>query len=247
MNWDLAIDRNRTALLRIVGMLVAVAGLVEGGCVAVLPRRVRNAVLAILRPAESATRRLIVIAAERSAPADAEPVPQPGPGTESRKRILRTGDKTRSRPANRAAPASVGNLPLLDPLKTTSVALPKRRAGVFPRITAIGVFDPCPVPAFGLSSPDDPVGAARLGRRLAALKRALDDLDAQVRRLVRWRARRNRRLKPGRLCPMRPGHPPGFRRRPCHEADGVLHECHALAHYALSLSGTPERWRRPLT
>jgi hypothetical protein len=51
------------ALLRIVDMLFAVIGLDETAVIATLPRCTRNYVLRILRPAESAARRLIVVAA----------------------------------------------------------------------------------------------------------------------------------------------------------------------------------------
>ena len=69
MDWALAIDRNREALARIIAALFAMAGLAEGGVVrfdrgiAVLPRHVYLAVLNVLRPAESAVRRLVIIAA----------------------------------------------------------------------------------------------------------------------------------------------------------------------------------------
>ncbi|MGL4488934.1 MAG: hypothetical protein ACRCU5_05760, partial [Rhizobiaceae bacterium] len=63
MDWQLAISRNRDALLRIVAVLYALAGAANGAVVAVLPRPVYRTILSILRPAESAVRRLIIIAA----------------------------------------------------------------------------------------------------------------------------------------------------------------------------------------
>jgi hypothetical protein len=71
--------------------------------------------------------------------------------------------------------------------------------------------------------------STRLGRRLEALKLALADLPRQARRLVRLQARRE---KVPSLClksPLRPGRPPGYRRKPNHDVDHVLAECHALA------------------
>jgi hypothetical protein len=58
----------------------------------------------------------------------------------------------------------------------------------------------------------------------AALKAALDDIPGQAKRLARWKARRDLRRqqpdpKPGRNSPMRPGWPPGYRKRPFHEID----------------------------
>ncbi|MGE3832703.1 MAG: hypothetical protein AB7F76_17055, partial [Parvibaculaceae bacterium] len=75
--------------------------------------------------------------------------------------------------------------------------------------------------------------AVRLTRRLAALKRALDDVPRQARRLARWRARREKAKAPKFRSPLRPGHPPGYRRKPVHPVDDVLIECHELAWDAL--------------
>src|SRR4051812_693343 len=58
-----AIEINQTALARIVAALIAVVGLATQGAVARLPRPLYRATLRGLRPAESAVRRLIVIAA----------------------------------------------------------------------------------------------------------------------------------------------------------------------------------------
>ena len=71
MDWDAAIEKNREALRRVLAALVAMAGLAvgavsasrAGGGVGTLPRHLYRAVLRLLRPAESAARRLIVVAA----------------------------------------------------------------------------------------------------------------------------------------------------------------------------------------
>jgi hypothetical protein len=74
MDWELAIRRNREALLRVVAILFVMAGLNEDALSPSarsnhppLPRffirPVRNSILRVLRPAESALRRLIIIAA----------------------------------------------------------------------------------------------------------------------------------------------------------------------------------------
>ncbi|CAN5126544.1 hypothetical protein BH10PSE7_BH10PSE7_40820 [soil metagenome] len=63
MDWDRAIAINQAALSRIVAALIAMAGLAGGVAEARLPRPVYHAVLRVLRPAESAARRLIVIMA----------------------------------------------------------------------------------------------------------------------------------------------------------------------------------------
>jgi hypothetical protein len=79
-----------------------------------------------------------------------------------------------------------------------------------------------------------------LCRRLEALKRALQDIPRQAKRLARWRARQEQKqpststptLKP--LSPLREGLPPGYRKKPQHEVDDILAECHDLARLALA-------------
>ena len=81
-------------------------------------------------------------------------------------------------------------------------------------------------------STDGLVDGARLIRRLEALEAALADLPRQARRLVRWRMRQEKSQNPSFKSPLRPGHPPGHRRRAVHEVDELLSECHWLARYA---------------
>jgi hypothetical protein len=89
---------------------------------------------------------------------------------------------------------------------------------------------PAPHPA---AATDGLVNAAGLGRRLEALKDALEHLPHQARRLARWRARRQRRPDATFTSPLRPGRPPGHRSRPVHDVDYLLIECHGLARDAL--------------
>ena len=63
MDWAFAIERHREPLLRIVVGLFAMIGLTENGAVERLSRPLYRLVLGILRPAESAVRRLIIVAA----------------------------------------------------------------------------------------------------------------------------------------------------------------------------------------
>jgi hypothetical protein len=62
-DWPRAIERNRDALTAILATLFAMLGLQAGATLGRTPRQLHRAVLRVLRPAESATRRLIVIAA----------------------------------------------------------------------------------------------------------------------------------------------------------------------------------------
>src|SRR5688572_23781854 len=72
MDWNAAIEKNREALKRVLAMLVAMAGIASGPHPEVpasgeprrtLPRHLHRAVLSLLRPAEAAARRLIIVAA----------------------------------------------------------------------------------------------------------------------------------------------------------------------------------------
>ena len=63
MDWDVAIKRNSKALKAIIEVLFALLGLDGTDAASRIPRSLHSAVLGVLRPAESAVRRLIVIAA----------------------------------------------------------------------------------------------------------------------------------------------------------------------------------------
>jgi hypothetical protein len=218
MDWKLAIEMNRAALKRVLGALVATAGLgsahsplacrpspPQGGrlAVATLPRHLHRAVLRVLRPAEAAARRLVIMAARGIVLPPVHPrrhKPKPPP------LFLRRGDRGTGivlprgfvappgfmMPANR--PVTVENRPirshsfrLLDPLPRFRPRRPPQ-SGV-PRISCPGFTRPFPiVPRLPLT-PDDPIDATRIALRLQALERALDDLPGHARRFARWRHR----------------------------------------------------------
>ena len=228
MDWQLAIARNRDALLRMVAVLFALAGLCGHSVVDVLPRHVYRAVLLVLRPAESAVRRLIIIAAHglvlaprslRAAPVGLHQKPsaarQPG---------FRLID-----PLKRFSPLAADNYDY-DYAEEDEGHCGGNQA--FPRISTPGFIDPVFRDAPLAPSLLDPIRAQHLCRRLIALKTALDSLPKQARRLARWIARRDlviqNRIRFHRYSPTRPGRPPGHRARPRHEVDTILRECHAL-------------------
>ena len=219
----------------------------------------------LLRPAESATRRLIIAAALGIVvvlPPPRERKPKPpirGP-----RAFMPVGPKKRRKPASRAQ-----SLSLLDPLKRPFRI--RRRyvpAHAAPRITWLDLYakrSPLPPPP----TPDDPINAARLSQRLAALAAALDDLPGQANRFARWQAHNDAALardseardaaiaegKHGpsvvpfrRSSPLRRGRPPGGRpsryepdarrRSNIREVDEILAHAHALAVYALDRPDT---------
>lgn len=225
MDWALAIEINRTALTRIVASLVAMAGLAGGGVAERLSRSVYLSILRVLRPAESAVRRLVVMAARGLVvkPVAARPMPVGriiiGRGGNARKPFFQLFDprKTFGGPRIRKSP------PRLAPRV--------RVIGYDPRISML--WRPA-VPKAGAEclAPDEGlVSAVRLARRLEAVKLALDDIPRQAKRLVRWQARRARQdvYPPKFTVPLRPGRPPGFRAEPDHDVDDILIECHRLA------------------
>ena len=196
-----------------------------------LPRHLHRAILRLLRPAESAVRRLVIVMARglvvtlpAPRPRKAKPHPtvlrRPG-GTG----ILMPSGFMRGEPRGPRSPA----LPLLDPLRP--VRRPRRavQTGI-PRISLPGVTAPSPITVRRPPAPHDPLDATRLALRLHALSAALDDLPRQARRFARWRAARSAR-RTSRVWPLRPGRPPG--QRPAngrtHELHEILNDLHGLA------------------
>ncbi len=224
MDWDVAIKRNSEALVGIVETLFAMLGFVGEATVSRLPWPTYRAVLRILRPAESALRRLIVVAARGLVVKPTASRPRPA----GAKGIRKSG-----------YPRSA-SFQLFDP--RTRIVLPRRRIPKRPgpRIHMFNADNelvtvwPPPRPATSPTPPppkaaDGMVSAARVIRRLEALESALQDLPRQARRLVRWRMRQEKSPEPSFKSPLRPGRPPGHRTRVVHQVDELLSECHWLA------------------
>ena len=220
MDWAKAIERNREALAAIVAALFVMLGF-DGTAGGGVPHGLRGMVLRVLRPAESAARRLIVVMARG---------------------LTVTLGASRAMPAGPIARTGAGRkaaFQLADPRK--HFALPGAvkftrhppRIFVFggdPRVAALPMWS-APVPEAVEAPPpiEESVEGARLWQRLAALKLALDDLPRQARRLARWRARREKSPTRKPTSPLRPGPAPGHRRKPVHDVDRVLAECQWLA------------------
>ena len=219
MDWDLAIKRNSKALKGIIDVLFALLGLDGTDAASRIPRSLHSAVLGVLRPAESAVRRLIVIAARGVVVKLAPSRPMP-----EGHRFLKGGRNSHP------------SFQLFDPRKRVAPLRVRKFTRLVPRIHIFG-SDPrvaalWPAPQHEADStppPDGLVNAQHLARRLQALEFALADLPRQARRLARWRVRRENAPSPKFRSPLRSGHPPGYRRKPVHEVDEVLIECHGLA------------------
>ena len=221
MDWAEAIKRHSEALKGIIEALFAMLGLVDEATVSRIPSPLHRAVLLVLRPAESAVRRLIIIAARGLVVKVAPSRPMPkgikiGKGDGNRLPAFQLYDTRKY-------------FPELCQRRVKYTKNPPR-IHVFPYDTLVPVPRPAPAPVL---PPDGLVNAARLSRRLQALKGALDDLPRQTMRLARWRLRRENAKTPKFKSPLRPGRPPGHRKNPMHEVDEVLANCHWLAWEAM--------------
>lgn len=205
MDWNVAIEMNREALKRVLASLVAMAGFASVSSLrgdandagpASLPRHLHRMVLRLLRPAEAAARRLVIVAARGIVVAPSPPrlckaqseakaaplfvrdgiVPPIGMHPDTGRQVVRP-----------AVPPHARAFSLFDPLRPPFRRRPTP-SGV-PRIWAPGCRDPVAIPARKPPMPDDPIDAARLGLRLAALASALDDLPRHAVRFARWRNR----------------------------------------------------------
>jgi hypothetical protein len=209
---------HHTALSSIVASLFAMLGLTGGAAPERIARHLHRAVVAVLRPAESAVRRLIVVLAKgmKAKARDPRPLPAEFP----------RGDK--SQPSRSFQLFDVRPRLFLQPP-------PRRSAHPQPRITFFGDGEVrrllhAPEPK---AAGDGLADAANLVRRLQAVKAALDNLPRQAQRLVRALARRAKIPCLKFQGPLRRGRAPGWRQRPLSEIDGILHQCDWLAREAL--------------
>ena len=216
--------------------------------------------LRLLRPAEAAARRLIVVMARGVVAALPPPRPK-ARGRQTSPAILRgrigTGivlprfaADAAAGPARASAatPAALRRLafPLSDPLRRPGPCRRPTPVSAVPRISFPGCTTPSAIAPRRAPEPFDRLDATRLFSRIAVLAGALDDLPAQARRLARWNARRDAARDAGRqhrIAPLRGGRIFGsrgrhdVRRRP-HEIDDVLADLHHFALEALRHADT---------
>ncbi len=222
MDWAEIITRNQAALTRIVAMLIAMVEMGTGNMLALLPPSLHREVLRMLLPVESAVRRLIAMAA-RGLKVKLPPV-RPMP-----RGLLLAGKgggqisfqlfDTRQRFSRSS--------------RIHAVARTEPRIHIFSDSPLVPLFHQPRLAENPVPKPIDTIDATRLGRRLAAVRMALENLPRQAKRLARWKARRNQMQKPAFLSPLRPGPPPGHRKEAIEEIDFVLRTCHGLARDAL--------------
>jgi hypothetical protein len=214
--WARAVEINQIALTRIVAEIFAMLGLVSGGRLERVSQTLYTSVERLLRPTESALRRLIVIAARGLVvkPLAKRPMPQ------NHKKGLKIARKASGPMAFR----------LFDTRKRFDFIQPEN-----PYVVKVKTYTSNP---FNLlahyarqypAKQDGRVNALSLGRRFAAVKLALENLPQQALRMARWKARRKMMEKPKFTAPLRPGPAPGQRKTPTLDVDFILLECQGLA------------------
>ena len=227
LDWTLAIKRNREQLKDIVLTLFTLAKMRVGGSLFTLPRSTLAAIMLVLRPAESAVRRLIVIAAHGLSM-------KPKPPRDFVILGHWPEDPVSTMPDGIVRPRA---FKLFDPLKSFD----PESIWDNDHVTYESAYGFISNISHDTSLDHQPVDATHIGQRLNALMRALDNIPRQARRLMRWQTKRDAALKahrPTRIFPMRPGLPPGWRERRIHEIDTVLRECHGLANDLLNAPNT---------
>ena len=188
-----------------------------------LSRRLHKLIAALLKPVESATRRLIIALAATLPPPRLKPSETVVPHD--------TAD-----PPPRADGA--GLAPETPPPNPRFGLHDSARFKCFLRYASEPVV-PFDRSRFG-ADPDAgfaPVTDRHLMRRIAALAFALDDLEAHARRFARWRARSKLGLtsRKSPLRPIAPGSPPPSRRKSAWKPEHhILAETDSLARYALN-------------
>jgi hypothetical protein len=219
-------ERDRSALVGIVAALFAMLGLFAGGRI---PSELRRRILRVLRPAESAVRRLIVVLVRGIKVKTAPPRPAPVG-------LVRAG--ALNRPLR---------FQLFDPRRRFSSAAARPAVPVVaPRIRSFEDASTGPIFSFAASAAkpadkaaqesDGLIASTNLLRRLDAIRDALADLPRQARRLARATARRAKSARLKLQTPLRPGAAPGYRRRPSHEVDHILERFQWRARRALDTS-----------
>ena len=191
------LNSHLVTLLHIVSGLFTMAGF-DGNALPArgersFPYHLHRAMTAMLRPVESATRRLIICMAQGIKARPPKPRPEGRPA----------GVFPRHLPAATSGQPRLPSFPLVDPQMRARPRKRRRKPGepepVIPRIRVLD-FDPR-VPAVRQPPPSPPakpapdpnrsVDGAKLLRRLAVLAHALETMPKQARRFARWRAQRD--------------------------------------------------------
>jgi hypothetical protein len=218
--WDEAIKRNLAKLKDVLEPLLAMLSVYEG-VAAQMPRTIHRNIMRVLRPAESALRRIIVMAARDIAVAEEMAAPAP------------------KRPPRKAAWSPPKTFQLFDPRKRHRPHRIRYSKHV-PRVYVIAP-DPPFIPQFlrgpapGMEEPEAPIkriSAISITHRLHAFASALENIPREALRLAKLRQRRAR--KSNFKSPLRIGKPPGHQKIPTRPVDHILLECQSYASAVLA-------------
>ena len=222
-----AIECHRQPLLRIVAALYAMIGVAQGGMLERLAKPLYRRALGLLKPAEWAVRRLIVIASHGLV------VEPRAAGQAADKPAVAGKAKRKSKGQRRRAFALCDPLPrerFIPHRPTPPLIAPRIRTfDVIPGRWATIVAFPPATPPKPKPEPDGKVNGKSLCRRLESILHALNDLPAQAKRYARWRAKAIEACHPRRNTVLRRQLPPGPRRKPRHEVHEILEDCDWLA------------------
>jgi hypothetical protein len=266
-DWVRCVERYTDTLTAIVAKMFVMARIAPGEAPGAdprertLPRYVWRAVMLLLVPAESAMRRLIIIAARGLVFEGRLPLRKPaGTGAEAAADAASGSEaEAGSETGESADAAESAEAPETSDACESADAAP--RAPLF-SMPVFNMFDPMKsfedyyraeldpdsVQPFPASLPDPvrfaPVGAVTLWRRLQALHFAVQDMPGSVQRYLRFIARRNFSLKtntplrPQRTGLMRGGYAPGYQKnkRARNEAHDLLRDVYLIAFDILSPS-----------
>ncbi|TCD16526.1 hypothetical protein [Oricola cellulosilytica] len=245
-DWEGSVEHYGDALDALAARLVTMAGILWGRPVETLPRRLYLEILAILRPAEFALRRLIVMAAWKVVPftefatanQGSEPEGKAGKAGAMHPVSPLAGEMSQR---DRGGDFEQGAMEEIDKPRPFPIFDPWKRYGppflTEEQIAALNDPHRVPLPPRPVLDPDEPVPAKTLCRRVRAFANALLNLDHHIDRMARWRARCHLdSTRPRRWWPIRPGVPPGFSERPKTLVGGTLKDCHILALDALNSS-----------
>jgi hypothetical protein len=242
-DYDAVIWKQGWRLFKVVLAMFAMAGLTTYAApLEKLPRRTRHAILNLLRPAESALRRLIVIVVHELLTSKGV-VTKFKPG-----KAPLSGAFGGMNAAIGEADSRIPAFQLIDPLKRYSFNDEPRAPIVphnadIPRICIPGVTERYMPPQHIAQDWDDPIDARSLCARLIALRHALETLPKQAKRLARWQARRGFLREAAPLKPIRTKvllhNPPGLRKDRTERLQGILNDCRYFAREVEDLRWKP--------
>ncbi len=230
IDWKGVIERQSRDLFFVMTEMFFMAGLNKGVPLTVLTRRVYRRMLILLRPAEAALRRLIIIAARGIVLKVRPSGPFPKGLAAKLKRMERASD---------AASDTAGAHSGVQSDRAAQAFRPARRTQALPgQAHLVSAHQRAGLVHAVFSARTRSAHLRGSDQRRAAhpahhsVRHALATLPKQARRYVRWRGKMlleirklTARKRGSRISTIRPGYPLGHRKKQIHEVDRVLSDC----------------------